>query len=74
MLASALQDNLPHLNPSSNQMNWDVVWGKHVPLKYRNENVWPSQDTVLTPDQILPVVVVRDPFRWMQSMVCYWHS
>ena len=74
ILASALQDNLPYLNPSSssNQINWDVVWGKHVPLKYRNENVWPPQDTtVLTPDQILPVVVVRDPFRWMQSMVCY---
>ena len=73
MLAAALQDNLPHLNPSS-PMNWDVLWGKHVPLKYRNENVWPLQDTTLTPDQILPVVVVRDPFRWMQSMVCCWHS
>lgn len=68
-LAAALQDNMPHLNPH-NQKQWDVVWGKHVPLKYRNENVWPPEDTVLTPNQILPVVVVRDPFRWMQAMVC----
>ena len=68
-LAAALQDNLSHLNPN-NQTHWDVVWGKHVPLKYRNVNVWGPEDTIVTPDQILPIVVVRDPFRWMQAMVC----
>jgi len=68
-LAAALQDNLPHLN--SDSTNWDVPWGKHVPLKYRQQKISPgaSSTTTTAIEQILPVVVVRDPFRWMQAMV-----
>ena len=72
-LAAALQDNLPHLNSAAAgaSMDWDVPWGKHVPLNYRQQKISPGASTTSTTaiEQILPIVVVRDPFRWMQAMV-----
>ena len=45
-----------------------VTWGKHTPLKYRFRNTWPRANRE-SRSHILPVVIVRDPFRWMPSMV-----
>jgi hypothetical protein len=45
-----------------------VPWGKHLPLKYKYINTFPV-DNADDPDLVLPIVVVRDPYRWMQSMV-----
>jgi hypothetical protein len=45
-----------------------VPWGKHLPIQYKYRNTFPP-DNMDDPDLVLPIVVVRDPYRWMQSMV-----
>lgn len=62
-LSAALADcNLPQFISNDDAgSSWEVPWGKHSPAKARDEG------TKL--EQILPIVVVRDPFRWMASMV-----
>jgi hypothetical protein len=45
--------------------SWEVPWGKHVPpTKGRSRFSSPTEL-----DAVLPIVIVRDPFRWMASMV-----
>jgi len=49
---------------------WQVPWGKHNPPKnkeFRNKNRIPAY-AYMDPNQTLPVVIIRDPFRWLQSM------
>lgn len=46
-----------------------VTWGKHTPVIWKYNNTWPQTKNE-SRDHILPVVVVRDPYRWMNSMVC----
>jgi hypothetical protein len=71
VVAATLRDNLAFLFPEQPQQRdadadapkvWEVPYGKHVPAKYR--------DVADEDEEILPIVVVRDPFRWMASMVC----
>ena len=46
-------------------VDWQVNWGKHQPARFRLQNVLdPHIDNQLQ----LPVVVVRDPWTWLQSM------
>jgi hypothetical protein len=46
---------------------WDVPYGKHVPLHLRENVTVPARNP--TPkDQVLPIVLIKDPFWWMQSM------
>ena len=48
-------------------IQWQVPWGKHTPVKYRGKHVIePSRDVPV--DNILPMVTIRDPYRWMTSM------
>jgi len=47
-----------------------VPWGKHTPLWLKYINTWPTSNSD-PKDRVLPVVVVRDPFRWMNTMVAY---
>jgi hypothetical protein len=43
-------------------------WGKHSAAKYKwNKTNFNNHESK---QHVLPVVLVRDPFRWMQSMVC----
>jgi hypothetical protein len=63
-----------HVMPS---MLLQVPWGKHLPVKYKYHNVHPvfqqkQRNTVIVknPGLVLPIVVIRDPYRWAQSMVC----
>jgi len=51
-------------------VRWQVLWGKHTPvfdedfrLHHRTYN-----DSTLQPQNMFPAVMVRDPFKWMQSM------
>lgn len=51
----------------SRGVRWQVNWGKHQPPKWRLEHDVTSDNKV--PNQnILPVVTIRDPYLWMQSM------
>lgn len=47
---------------------FNVPWEKHVPLRFRDGNVV-VQDQGIDFRLVLPVVLVRDPYWWMQSMV-----
>ncbi|GKY96175.1 hypothetical protein MPSEU_000577300 [Mayamaea pseudoterrestris] len=44
-----------------------VPWGKHTPLYLKHRNTFPAKNPD-NRDKILPVVLVRDPMRWMASM------
>jgi len=45
----------------------DVPWGKHVEVKYRLKNKYPRGNPE-PPHLVLPVVLVKDPYGWMNSM------
>lgn len=45
--------------------SWQVPWGKHTPVQFTTSQIYKHQDW----KSILPVVVVRDPYRWMNSLV-----
>lgn len=49
---------------------WQVPWGKHNPPKtkyYREQHQIPKYSK-MDSNQTLPIVLMRDPFRWHQSM------
>ena len=50
--------------------DWQVPWGKHNPPKtkyYREQHQIPKYSK-MDSNQTLPIVLIRDPFRWHQSM------
>jgi hypothetical protein len=51
-------------------VRWQVVWGKHTPVS--NETVRQHHrtynDSSVTADNMFPIVTIRDPFQWMQSV------
>ena len=56
-----------------NAIQWQVPWGKHVMASLRTSHVVTNthkqkHDTALNISSILPIVTIRDPFYWMQSM------
>lgn len=66
VLERSFADNLHQFrtkaDPTDESSSWDVPWGKHIPPST-------TQDQHSKTVDIMPVVVVRDPFRWMASMV-----
>lgn len=55
---------------TSRGVRWQVLWGKHTPVfdeafrqQHRTYN-----DSFLTANNMFPAVMVRDPFKWAQSM------
>ncbi|CAB9516821.1 expressed unknown protein [Seminavis robusta] len=46
-------------------VRWQVNWGKHSPARYRMEN---KIDQKLKNEIFLPVVSIRHPYSWMQSL------
>ena len=44
---------------------WQVNWGKHQPPRYRLQH---KVKEIIDNENILPVVMIRDPFTWLQSM------
>jgi hypothetical protein len=92
-LQTTLQRNLYRLSFSTNHAQQhaatakhvpllQVPWGKHLPVKYKYQNVHPvfhqqqqqqqqkrNDGIVKNPGLVLPIVLVRDPYQWAQSMV-----
>ena len=54
-------------DPHEIEMLYGVPWFKHFPLEARND--WIKGQGADTVNRILTIVLVRDPYRWMQSMV-----
>lgn len=48
-------------------MRWQVPWGKHTPAHYRLLHATDKAKGIVKED-LLPVVTIRHPWRWMQSM------
>lgn len=48
-------------------MRWQVKWGKHTPPKYREQHVTRTDKDVPL-EYTLPLITIRDPYNWMQSM------
>ena len=46
---------------------WQVPWGKHYPASARHDHTTPSM-TDIDKSTVLPIVLVRDPYTWMESM------
>ena len=57
----------PHTSKEKYGMRWQVPWGKHTPVKFRNEHST-RQATAINKDYILPVVTIRHPYSWFGSM------
>jgi len=51
----------------SKGMRWQVPWGKHYPASYREQHATKTDKTVPF-DHSLPLVTIRHPYSWMQSM------
>jgi len=57
-------------------IRWQVPYGKHTPPKdeeFRNSHVAQKSENV-TAAQTLPAVMIRDPFRWLQSMCSHHYT
>ena len=65
-LTFALEHNVQ--SQISPKMPWQVPWGKHRMEYRRLHHIAPGLN-VYNQTQCLPVVIIRDPFAWMQSMV-----
>ena len=48
-------------------MRWQVPWGKHMVAKRRLTNTVKS-DKKVNKTTVMPIVAIRDPYSWMQSM------
>jgi hypothetical protein len=48
---------------------WEVPWGKHRLFAFKDNANWTNKGAEhLQKDHVLPIVIVRDPYSWMQSM------
>jgi hypothetical protein len=53
----------------TNGVRWQVNWGKHQPPKYRlDQAVYEDKSVQMPNENILPVVTIRDPYMWFQSL------
>ncbi len=46
---------------------WEVPWGKHTPASYRG-NHSKYKNAKYTVEEVLPIVLIRNPYGWMKSM------
>ena len=49
----------------SSGLLWQVNWGKHQPPRYRLQH---KVKEIIDNEKILPMVMIRDPYSWLQSM------
>jgi hypothetical protein len=64
LLDVQMQRNILGLNKNS---IWQVPWGKHRMAHVKWEHTAPDMEKY-DKKYVLPVVIIRDPFAWMQSM------
>ena len=70
---------MPHISKKADRyggMRFQVPWGKHTPASRKWTNT-ASKDGKVNKTAVLPVIMTRDPFTWMQSMckhpyAAYW--
>jgi hypothetical protein len=69
LMSSYLESNcyIPHNTNRNKGMRWQVPWGKHM-LANNKWNNTAQKDQHTNKTNVMPVVVVRDPYSWMQSM------
>jgi hypothetical protein len=48
-------------------IRWQVSWGKHTPAHYKWDHATDHAKDI-DKETILPVVTIRDPYKWMASM------
>jgi len=48
-------------------MRWQVPWGKHTPAYFKWKHATEKAKNIVKED-LLPIVTIRNPWRWMQSM------
>ena len=56
---------------SSPPFDYQVPWGKHRLFRFHDDITYRRKDwpvDILDPHHVLPIVIVRDPLFWMQSM------
>ncbi|KAL7435195.1 hypothetical protein ACHAXH_002553 [Discostella pseudostelligera] len=46
---------------------WEVPWGKHTPASFRH-NYTKSKIKKYEIEEVLPIVLIRNPYSWMKSM------
>ena len=46
---------------------WQVAWGKHTPASWRWRN-FPKHWANMNQTNVLPIVIIKDPYTWMGSM------
>lgn len=74
LLDNLIDDNCDFKNTNVNKkelMTYEVPWGKHIPFSNRyNHTAWSKNNRYhgMDPSNSLPVLAVRDPYTWMQSM------
>jgi hypothetical protein len=66
LLDTHLQHNV-HLTLAS---VWQVPWGKHRMADTKHSHTAKGMEKIAK-DQVLPVVIIRDPFAWLQSMCAH---
>lgn len=53
-------------------VRWQVNWGKHQPPRFRNSHY--LDVSIKNNSVIMPVVTIRDPYSWLQSMCRHRYS
>lgn len=62
-----LTERMLAVGNQSKGMRWQVPWGKHYPA-YRRGSHSTRTDKNIPIESSLPIVVIRDPYSWAQSM------
>jgi len=68
LLYQLLQQNCKF--PRDSQIHWQVPWGKHNPVSFRGRLVANTEEaaSVKQHKEVLPILIVKDPLRWVASM------
>lgn len=66
LLDTQLQRNVKLPRPSL----WQVPWGKHRMAAVRGNHTAPDMEAIDI-GHVLPVVMIRDPYSWLQSMCAH---
>lgn len=57
-----------HSEPRKNGIRYQVPWGKHNPVnKHRFKNVAKAWGEGIKQDDVMPFVLIKDPYHWMGS-------
>ncbi|GAX17766.1 hypothetical protein FisN_24Hh167 [Fistulifera solaris] len=67
MYLSANCEMPQNTNDKAKGMRWQVPWGKHMLATYKWRNT-AKHDYHVNKTNVLPTVLIRDPYSWMQSM------